>query len=80
MFSTINIQFYFTFSTIHSNSTDSVFTQVLSNFKNKTSTSVILNFKGIQNGGQVFLFELDIDNGTNNRTIIFILCQRCMHI
>ncbi|EIE86043.1 hypothetical protein RO3G_10754 [Rhizopus delemar RA 99-880] len=33
---------------------------------NQTSTSVIFNLKRIQNGRQVFWFELNIDNSIKN--------------
>ncbi|GMG40450.1 unnamed protein product [Ambrosiozyma monospora] len=54
-----------TFGTIHSNSSDGVFTQMLSNFQDQLS-SVVFNFQGVQNSWQFTLFELDIDNGTND--------------
>jgi hypothetical protein len=41
---------------------------MLRDFENKTSARVVLDFKGVQNGRQVVLLELDIDNGTNDGT------------
>lgn len=57
-----------TLGTVHSNSTDSVLTKMLSNFKDKTTTSVVLNFKSVQDSRKSVLFELNVDNGTNDGT------------
>lgn len=57
-----------TFSTVHGNRTDSVFTQVLSDFQNKATSSVVLDFQSVQNSRKVLLLELDVNDGTNDRT------------
>jgi len=57
-----------TLGTVHSNSTDSVLTKMLSNFKDKTTTSTVLNFKSVQDSRKSVLFELNVDNGTNDGT------------
>ena len=44
------IFFFFTFSTIHSNGTDSIFTQVLSDFENKTTWAELLEPAGLRVG------------------------------
>jgi hypothetical protein len=58
-----------TLSTVHSNGTDSVLTKMLSNFEDETTTSVVLDFESVQNSRKGVLFELNIDNGTNNGTV-----------
>jgi hypothetical protein len=41
---------------------------MLSNFKDKTTTSTVLNFKSVQDSRKSVLFELNVDNGTNDGT------------
>jgi hypothetical protein len=42
---------------------------MLSNFEDETTTSVVLDFESVQNSRKSVLFELNIDNGTNNGTV-----------
>jgi hypothetical protein len=58
-----------TLSTVHSNGTDSVLTEMLSDFEDETATSVVLDFKSVQDSRKGVLFELNVDNSTNNGTV-----------
>jgi hypothetical protein len=55
-----------TLSSVHGNGTDGVLSQVLGDLKNQTTVQV-LDLEGVQNGGELALVELDIDDGTNDR-------------
>ncbi|KAH3670907.1 hypothetical protein OGAPHI_000618 [Ogataea philodendri] len=55
-----------TLSTIHSNSSDGVLTQVLGDLQDQLLVVTLVDGQCIQNSWQFTLFELDVDNGTDN--------------
>jgi hypothetical protein len=54
-----------TLSSVHGNGTDGVLSQVLGDLENQTTVQV-LDLKSVQDGGELALVELDIDDGTND--------------
>jgi hypothetical protein len=54
-----------TLGTIHSNGTDDILTQVLSNLENEL-LAVVLGLNGVENGGKLLTLELHVDDGTDD--------------
>jgi hypothetical protein len=61
-----------TLGTVHGNGSDSVLTQVLGNLEHQTARLVVLDLQSVQDGWQVTLLELDIDNSTDNGSVVVV--------
>lgn len=55
-----------TFGTVHSNGTDRVLTKVGSDFEDETTTVEVNDLESVENRGEVFALELNIDDGTDD--------------
>jgi len=55
-----------TLGTVHGDCPDGVLTQVGGDFEDETAAVEVLDFEGIENWGQVFGVELDVDDGADD--------------
>ena len=55
-----------TLGTVHGNGSDRVLTQVGGNLENETTAMEVLDLKGVENGREAVVVELNINDGTND--------------
>lgn len=55
-----------TFGTVHGNGADRVLAKMGGNLEDETTTVEVLNLKGIENLGEVFSVELDVNDSTDD--------------
>lgn len=61
-----------TVSTVHSNGSDGVLTQMLGNLQDQVLVAV-LQLQSVENGWQVTILEVDVNDGTNDGSVLLVI-------